>query len=66
MLFNHAVRVHDEVAGGDRFKAYDLAKKRAWKGFGGVTSFLLYCAYHTDYHWDRHLYFVITSSMHRH
>jgi hypothetical protein len=27
--------------------------------------FLLYCAYHTDYHWDRHLYFVITPSMHR-
>jgi hypothetical protein len=26
---------------------------------------LLYCAYHTDYHWDRHLYFVITSPLHR-
>jgi hypothetical protein len=23
------------------------------------------CAYHTDYHWDRHLYFVILSLMHR-
>jgi hypothetical protein len=29
------------------------------------VSFLLHCAYLTDYHWDRHLYFVITSPMHR-
>jgi hypothetical protein len=28
--------------------------------------FLLhYCAYDTDYHWDRHLYFVILPLMHR-
>jgi hypothetical protein len=27
--------------------------------------FLLYCTYHTDYHWDCHLYFVIIPSMHR-
>jgi hypothetical protein len=25
---------------------------------------LLNCAYLTDYHWDRHLYFVITSTSH--
>jgi hypothetical protein len=24
-----------------------------------VMFFLLYCAYHTDYHWDCHLFFVI-------
>jgi hypothetical protein len=26
-----------------------------------VTFFVPYCANLTDYHWDRHLYFVITS-----
>jgi hypothetical protein len=30
-----------------------------------VTIFLLYCAYHMDYHWDCHLYFIIIPSMHR-
>jgi hypothetical protein len=31
-----------------------------------VMFFLLYCANHMDYHWDHHLYFVITLHiMHR-
>jgi hypothetical protein len=34
-------------------------------GVGCYVSFFLNCAYYTDYHWDRHLYFVILSLMHR-
>jgi hypothetical protein len=30
------------------------------------VTFSYYSAYYTDYHWDRHLYYVITSFMHRH
>jgi hypothetical protein len=34
-------------------------------GGWNATLPLDYCAYHTDYHWDCHLYFVIIPFMHR-